>query len=204
MPHMPARRSILRWLADCVFLPLAIIFTVAGAAFGCSGSASVSTGNNNNHPNRALGTFRVSGSFAESASTVYFGYWLNGNNSIDPAQGQALQQAVGPIQCRATITIVPNSILYEETATETSTGRSMTVSMSGTWSYDGQTRLRVNWGAAIVSASTFSTFPPYTLTAVGTPIQRPQSGDQIFANSAWTRLSNVLPGPLNGVFVRVN
>jgi hypothetical protein len=204
MTLLPSRRLVLRWLADGLFLPLAVIFALAGAAFGCSGSASVSTGNNNNHPNRAHGTYRVSGTFAESASSVYFGYWTNGNNTIDPQQGQALQQTIGTIQCRATITIVPNSILYEETATETSTGRSMTVSMSGTWSYDGSTRLLVNWGAAIVTTSTFSTFPPYSLTAVGTQIQRPQSGDLIFANSAWTRLSNVVPGPLNGVFVRIN
>lgn len=204
MPHQPTRRSVLRWLADCLFLPLAIAYTFAAAAFGCSGSVSVSTGGSNTDPNRALGTFSTSVLFTESASSVFFGYWLDGDSGINPVDGQALQQSIGVIRCRATVAIVPTSILYEETATEISSGNSITVSIPGTWSYDAARRIKVNWGAAIVTASTFPTFPPFTVAAVGTQIQRPQPGDLVFANSPWNELTNVGPGPLDGIFLRGN
>jgi len=201
MSHESSRRSFLQWLADCLFLPLAIVYAFSAAALGCSGSVSV--GSNSPDPNRALGTYET-GSFSEAASTIFFGYWLDGDSGIDPEDGEALRQAVGPIRCRARIAIVPSSILYEETATELATGDTITVSLSGTWSYDGQSRLRVDWGAAFVTESTFPTSPPYELAAVGTQIQEPQPGDLIFANSAWSTLTNVVPGPLDGAFTRVD
>src|SRR5262245_22837497 len=104
MLHLPSRRSVVRWLADCLFLPLAVVFTIAGAAIGCSGSVTV----NSNDPNRALGTYVVAGAFTESASNVCFGYWLDGDCGIDPMEGQALQQAVRTTRGGARITIVPN------------------------------------------------------------------------------------------------
>lgn len=202
MPHEPTRRTILHLLVDCLFLPLAFLYTLSAAAFGCSGGVSI--GGNNTDPNRALGTFEVAGSFPEAASTVFFGYWLDGDSGIDPSDGAALQQAVGPIRCRASVAIVPSSILYEETATELATGNTITVSISGSWRYDGQTRLVVDWGAAFVTGSTFPISPPFDLAAVGTQIQGPQPGDVVFSTSAWSELTNVVPGPLDGVFVRVD
>ncbi len=201
MPHRFSRRAILRWLSDSFFLPLAFIYTLSAAAFGCS--ASIETNNIPNDPNRALGTYEVPGSISEQASAVFFDYWLDGDSGITPEAGRALEQAIGPIRTRARITIVPNSILYEETATETATGFAMTVSISGTWSYENQTRLRVNWGTALVSTSSFPRTSRFALAAPGTRIQDPQPGDLVFSNSAWSRLSNVLPGPLDGVFNRV-
>jgi hypothetical protein len=94
--------------------------------------------------------------------------------------------------------------LYEETATELSTGDTITVSISGTWSYDSQSRIRTNWGAAFVTASTFPTGPPFTLAAVGTRIQNAQPNDVIISNSVWSQLTNASPGPLNGAFHRTN
>jgi len=203
MPHEPqefSRRSVLCWLSDAVFLPLALLYTFSAAAFGCSGS--IETNNINQDPNRALGTFEVPSTFTEPTSAVYFNYWIDGDSGISPDAGRVLEQAIGPIRCRARITIVPGSILYEETATETATGRTMTVSISGIWTYDSFTRLRVNWGTAIVTASTFPSTPTFALASVGTRIQQPQPGDIIFANSSWSRLNNVLPGPVDGVFNR--
>jgi hypothetical protein len=189
-------------LADCLFLPLAVLYTFSAAAFGCSGSVSI--GGTTSDPNRALGTYEIPGTVAESASTVFFGYWLDGDSGIQPSDGQLLQQAVGPVRCRAAITIVPSSILYEETATEIATGRTITVSISGTWRYDGQTRILVDWGAAFVTASTFPSLPPFALATVGLQVQEPQAGDLVFSNSAWNRLTNVAPGPLDATFLRVN
>lgn len=204
MPHEPSRRLVLRWLADGLFLPLAMVYALSAAAFGCSGSGSVSIGGGASDPNRALGTYEIRGSFAESDSTVFFGYWLDGDSGIDPADGRAFQLAVGPVQSRASIAVVPNSILYEETATELATGSTITVSISGTWRYDSQTRIRVNWGSAIVTSSSFPSLPRFALARVGTRIQGPQSGDLIFSNDSWGHLTNVVPGPLDGVFFRVN
>lgn len=203
-PHEPTSRLFLRWLADGLFIPLAFLYALAGAAFGCSGSVSIGGGTNNPDPNRALGTYEVQGTVAESASTVFFGYWIDGDSGIQPAEGEVLQQAVGPVRTRATITIVPSSILYQETATELSTGRTMTVSISGTWSYDATARLRADWGAAVVTASTFPAPPPFDLATVGTQIQANQLGDIVFADSAWNQLTNVVAGPLDAVFFRVN
>jgi len=200
MPHEPTRRSALHWLADCVFVPLALLYTLASAALGCS----VSIDNSTIDPNRALGNYDIPGAINESASSVFFGYWLDGDSGIDAADGQAFQRAIGTTRSRARVSVVPQSILYEETTTEVGTGRTITVSISGTWTYDGNTRLRANWGAAIVTATTFPATPTFALAAVGTRIQDPQPNDLIFANNVWTRLSNVSPGPLDGVFNRVN
>ncbi len=200
-PHT-SRRSFLQWLSDCLFIPLAVVYACSAAAFGCSGSVSV--GGSNPDPNRALGTYEIPGTLPESDSTVFFGYWLDADSGIPPAAGQVLQNAIGPIRSRATITIVPNSILYEETATELATGNAMTVSISGTWSYNGQTRINVDWGAAFVTMSNFPTTPPFALAAVGTQIQEPQTGDLVFANGAWTQLTNVSPCPIGRAFIRVN
>lgn len=205
MPTTPeaSRRSFLQWLSDCLFIPLAVVYACSAAAFGCSGSVSVGGGGNRPNPNRALGTYEVAGTLAESDSTVFFGYWLDGDSGIPPLAGQMLQNAIGPTRTRASIAIVPNSILYEETATELATGNAMTVSISGTWVYDGETRIIANWGAAIVTMSSFPTTPLFALAAVGTQIQEPQAGDVIFANAAWTQLTNVSPGPIGRAFVRV-
>jgi hypothetical protein len=203
MPHDSAGRSFARLVSDCIFVPLALVYSLAAAAFGCSGSVSV--GNSPPpDPNRALGTFEIAGTVPESESTVFFGYWIDGDSGIPPIDGFALRDLIGPVLTDASISIVPNSILYEETATEIATGHAMTVSISGTWTYDGQSRISVNWGNAIVTESTFPATPPFALAAVGTQLQAPQSADLVFANGAWTQLTNVAPGPMDVAFVRVN
>lgn len=201
-PHEPSRRSVLRWFSDGLFISLAFVYAFSAAAFGCSGFVSVNGGTVD--PNRALGTYEIPGTIPESASTIFFGYWLDGDSNIDPADGQAFAQAVGLVRSRAKIAIVPTSILYEETATELATGNTLTVSISGIWVYEGNTRIRVDWGSAFVTASTFPTTPQFALAAVGTRIQEPQAGDLVFSNAAWTQLTNVLPGPLDGKFIRGN
>ncbi|MBL9148178.1 MAG: hypothetical protein JNM94_05730 [Phycisphaerae bacterium] len=198
-----ARPPLARLLSDCLFVPLAVLYSFAAAAFGCSGSVSVG-GNTPPDPNRALGTYEIAGTVPETESTIFFGYWIDGDSGIPPFSGQTLRNAIGPVLTDASISIVPNSILYEETATEIATGNTLTVSISGTWAYDGDTRITVNWGNAIVTDSTFPTTPTFALIAVGTQIQAPQASDLVFANGAWNQLSNVAPGPMDVSFVRVN
>jgi len=195
-------KSIAGLLSDCVFLPLALIYTFAAAAFGCSGSVSVSSGADD--PNRALGTYQVPGTFGESASAVFFGYWLTGDNNIELDDAEALRDAIGTIQNTAKVTIVPGSILYEETAVELASGRTITVSISGTWTYSARTRLIVNWGAAFVTGTTFSPSPPFDIATVGTRINGPQPNDTVFSANNWNQLSSVVPGPFNSVFIRVD
>ncbi len=203
MTHQRIAPSIGRLLSDGVFVPIALIYAIAAAAFGCSGSGSVSINSGTANPNRALGTYRIPRAFGESESRVFFGYWLTGDNDIEQANATAFQSAVATIGNTATVTIVPNSILYEETAVELYSGRLVTVSISGTWSYENLTRMRVNWGSSFVTASTFPADPPFDVAVVGTLINGPQPGDFVFANNVnWTQLTSVAPGPLDGVFVR--
>ena len=195
-------RSVVRVMADGLFLPLALIFALAAAAFGCSGNVSINSGTDD--PNRAHGVYRTSEVFPETESRAFFGYWLNGDNNITVAQGEALRDAIGLLRNTATVTIVPGSILYEENAVELGTGRAITVSISGTWSYQTSTRIRVNWGSTFVTQSTFPSSPPYQVANSGTRIEGPQSNDVIFSNSNWTTLRNIGPGPLDGTLSRVN
>lgn len=199
-------RSLASLLADGLFIPLAFLYALAAAAFGCSGSVSVNSGGGGGvpvDPNRALGTYEIEGLFGEAESQSFFGYWFDGNNNISTPAAQAFRAAMIPIENAASVTIVPSSILYEETAVSLNTGQLVTVSISGTWSYDGQTRIRVNWGSAFVTASTFPSNPPFDVATVGTFLDGPNPGDIIFANNInWIELTSVEPGPFNGVFIR--
>lgn len=203
MSHVPTRQSVIRWLADCLFVPLALIYACTGAALGCSGSVSINSGGLPDDPRRAMGTYATPGWYAESRSRVFFSHWLDGDSGISPAAGLALQQAVGTLRCRATITIGPGTAVYNETATEVATGKTMIVSIPGTWSYDALGRMKIDWAAARVTASTFPALPPYSLAAVGKQSQRPNARNVIQSNAAWSILTNVQPGPLDGVFLRV-
>ena len=202
MPHNTMRRSVVRVMADGLFLPLVLIYALAAAAFGCSGSVSINSGTDD--PNRAHGVYRTPGVFQESESRAFFGYWLNGDSNITVAQGEALRDAIGLIRNTATVTIVPGSILYEENAVELGTGRTITISISGTWSYQSSTQIRVNWGSTFVTQSGFPSGPPYQVANSGTRIEGPQSNDIVFSNSNWTSLRNIGPGPLDGIVTRVN
>lgn len=204
MSHRNIARSLARLLADGLFIPLAMIYTLAATAFGCSGGVSVGGGVTNPvDPNRALGTYRVPTSFGESDSRIFFGAWFNGDNDISTPAAQAFRAAIVPIENTASITIVPSSILYQETAVALDTGQIVTVSISGTWFYDGQTRIKVDWGSTFVTASTFPSTPPFAVATVGTLLDGPDPGDVIFANNInWIELTSVAPGPFDGVFVR--
>jgi len=195
-------RSVVRVMADSLFLPIVLIYALAAAAFGCSGSLSIS--GSTHDPNRAHGVYRTSEVFNEAKSRAFFGYWLNGDNDITWAEARALQTSIGLIRNTATVTIVPGSILYEEQAVEIGTGRTITIAISGTWSYQGGTRMRVNWGSAFVTQSTFPTTPPYHVAISGTRIEGPQNNDIIFANRNWTTLRNIRPGPLDNAVSRIN
>jgi hypothetical protein len=199
------RHSLFFLLANGLFIALALAYAFATTVFGCSGGVSVGGGTNPppDDPNRALGTYRVSTSFSDAESRIFFGYWFTGDNDIPLTEAQAFRSAMIPIENTARITIVPSSILYEETAVSLDTGQLVTVSLSGTWAYDGQVTIDVDWGSAFVTASTFPDAPPFQVAAVGTLIDGPSPGDVIFADDvSWGELTNVEPGPLDGVFVR--
>lgn len=199
-----AGRGPIAILANTLFIAFAIVYTIGATMFGCSGSVSTGSGTTSpSDPNRALGTYTVSSGFGESESRIFFGYWLNGDNDIPTAAAQAFRNAMVPIENTATVTIVPNSILYEETALSLNTGGLVTVSISGTWAYSGPTTIQANWGSAFVTASTFPPTPPFNVATVGTLLNGPVPNDAIFANNiGWTQLSSVQPGPLAATFVR--
>ena len=198
-------RTILALLGNALFIGLALAYAGTTTAFGCSGSVSSGGGGTTppNDPNRALGTYRVSGTFNESQSRIFFGYWFSSQNNISIPEAQAFRAAMIPIANTARVTIVPSSILYEETAVSVDTGQLVTVSISGTWAYESLTTIQANWGSAFVTASTFPTTPPFQVATVGTLLEGPMPNDIVFApTSAWGQLESVEPGPLDGIFVR--
>lgn len=197
-------RAVIAVLVNALFIAFALAFAAATTAFGCSGSVSSGGGTTPpDDPNRALGTYRISSTFNDSESRIFFGYWFSGQNGISAPAAQAFKEAMVPIENTARVTIVPSSVLYEETAVSIATGQIVTVSVSGTWNYESQTSIQVDWGSAFVTASTFPTTPPFDVATVGTLLEGPMPDDIVFAgNATWIELASVQPGPLDGAFIR--